>query len=64
MRVDKKTGSLPRREFLKGLTVGTAGAAAVALTGSPKKAVAAEDKASGGYRETDHVRKYYELARI
>ena len=63
MRDGKKPDSLPRREFLKGLTVGTAGAAAVALTGTPTKAVAAEDKASG-YRETDHVRKYYELARI
>ena len=63
MRDGKKPDSLPRREFLKGLTVGTAGVAAVALTTSPTTALAAEDKVSG-YRETDHVRKYYELARL
>lgn len=65
MKRSKEPKSLPRREFLKtaGLTAGAAGA--VALAGS--KAQAATESTPGestaGYRETDHVRKYYELAR-
>jgi len=63
----KAAKSLARREFLKsvGLTTGAVGAAAVALSSSPAKAaVAAPAKgAKTGYRETEHVRKYYESAR-
>lgn len=58
--------SLPRREFLKraGLATGAAGAAAVALkAGTPQAAQTASSESQGGYRETEHVRKYYDLAR-
>jgi len=63
----KAAKSLARREFLKtaGLTTGAVGAAAVALS-SPKAKAAGATPAKGeqtGYRETEHVRKYYELAR-
>ena len=54
-----------RRDFLKqaGLIAGTAGVAAV--VGKPKAAAAADADAKGlGYRETEHVRTYYELAKF
>jgi hypothetical protein len=65
---ESKTKSVPRREFLKaaGLTSGAVGAAAVALSATPARA--AKDQATGtkdaGYRETEHVLKYYETARF
>jgi len=56
--------SLPRRDFLKaaGIAGGAAGLAA-ALTTKSAKAAAPEAGKSSGYRETEHVRKYYESAR-
>ena len=53
-----------RRSFLKLAGAGVAASgAAVAAAGSP--AVAAESKPREGlYRETDHVKRYYELARF
>ena len=55
----KEIRSTSRRDILKlaGLAVGVAGAAAAA---SPAKAAVPVERAKdGGYRETDHVRKYY-----
>lgn len=54
-----------RRDFFKKAGIG-AGAAAVAVTASSAGAVeatSAQPKTSG-YAETDHVRKFYELARF
>ena len=57
-----------RRQFLK--TVGVAGGAiaAAAVTGEAVAEVAeetsTEKKGSQGYRKTDHVRAYYDSARI
>ena len=63
----KEIESRERRDFLKkaGLGAGAAGVAAAALT-STEAAEAAVKKGSrsAGYRETDHVKKYYELARF
>lgn len=59
----KEIRSTSRRDLLKlaGLAVGVAGVAAAA---TPAKAAVPVERASdGGYRETEHVRKYYELAR-
>ena len=59
----KEIRSTSRRDLLKlaGLAAGVAGAAAAVGTAKASAPIArAED---GGYRETDHVRKYYELAR-
>ncbi len=67
MSKSKQPKSLLRREFLKtaGLATGAAGAAAVVLSGPAKAAMPTDsDGKSGGYRETDHVRKYYELSRF
>jgi hypothetical protein len=54
-----------RRNFFKKAGIG-AGAAAVAVTASKAGAVEAVTPTSkgSGYSETDHVRKYYELARF
>jgi nitrous oxide reductase len=62
----KEKKSLPRRDFLKaaGLTGGAAGLAAVALTTKSAKAAVPETGAKSGYQETEHVKKYYELARF
>jgi len=60
-----------RRDFLKaaGVTGGAAAVAAVALSSKSVKAAVPESGKSSGYRETDyreteHVKKYYELARF
>ena len=55
-----------RRNFLKraGLAVGTAGVVTVAGSG-PAVAGATEARPQrSGYRETEHIRTYYELARF
>ena len=53
-----------RRSFLKLAGLGAAGTAA-ALTGAPAGAAASGAAGpSDGYSETDHVRKFYELARF
>ncbi|MCB2102461.1 MAG: twin-arginine translocation signal domain-containing protein [Rhodobacterales bacterium] len=66
---DKTDKAAPsRRSFLKaaGLGAGAAGVAAVALKGTEAEAAAApkDGTTRAGYRETEHVRKYYELARF
>jgi len=64
MRKDKEGAvRVDRRNFLKGagLAIGAAGAAAVPVSEAVAKSDAPQE--SAGYRETDHVRKYYELAR-
>ncbi len=55
-----------RRDFLKaaGVTGGAAGVAAIALTSKSVKAAVPETGKSTGYRETEHVKKYYETARF
>lgn len=64
----RKTAAIDRRDFFRkaSLGVGVAGAAAAGLSAS--KAEAAEpvaDASNGaGYRETAHVKKFYELSRL
>lgn len=56
--------SLPRRDFLKAAGLaGGAGVAAVALTAKSSQAAAPAGQKESGYRETEHIRKYYESAR-
>ncbi len=59
----KEIRSTSRRDLLRmaGLAAGVAGAAAAA--GTAKAAAPVEREKDGGYRESEHVRKYYELAR-
>lgn len=67
MKDDTTIKSTDRRDFIKkaGLGVGAAGAVAIGL---PKSGDAAEAGAgkpgSKGYRETDHVKRFYASARF
>jgi len=56
---------LARRDFFKkaGLTAGVAGVAAAGAV-SEAKAATPSAKEKVGYRETEHVKTYYELARF
>jgi len=64
MRDDGKSVGTDWRNFLRlaGLGVAAGGAAVV---GGPGEAKAAEtSETSDGYRETEHVKTYYKLARF
>ncbi|MBO6947097.1 MAG: twin-arginine translocation signal domain-containing protein [Rhodospirillales bacterium] len=65
MKKTEKSDSLARRDFLKGAGVaGVAGIATAALSGNEAQAALPEDRKTSGYRETEHVMKYYELSRF
>ncbi len=69
MMTDRKDiQSIKRRDFMKkaGLGVGAVGAVAVGLpkTSAAASSGAGERPGSSGYRETEHIKTYYELARI
>lgn len=61
-----KPKSLPRRDFLKkaGMTTGAAAGAAVVMSATSAQAALPDEAPKGDYQETDHVRKYYELAKF
>lgn len=66
MSTTKEETRPDRRSFLKALSVGAAGATAVAGLATPVEAVAAEsasDKRKKRYRETDHVKAFYRTNR-
>lgn len=62
---DKKAEGLGRRDFLTvaGVGVGAVGVAVLAGSASAPAAAAAA-KPDSGYRETEHVRRFYQLARF
>ncbi len=66
MKREKDIKSPERRSFFKKAGLG-AGAVGVVALGLPETAAAAElgaGKTGGsGYRETDHVKRYYAIAR-
>jgi len=68
MSKKKEETSVGRRDFFRkaGLGVGAAGAAAVGLAAERGAAAEPAEPAPGsaGYRETAHVKKYYELSRF
>lgn len=53
-----------RRGFLKLAGVGTLAASAAAVAGETAQAADGAQEAGDGYRETKHVKTYYELARF
>lgn len=66
---DKRADGVDRRGFLRGIGFGAAGAgAAAALVAGHASAEAADDVTikgrASGYRETAHIRRYYDLARF
>jgi len=62
----KRITSIKRRDFLKAAGFGGVAGAAAAVTGLSTAEAATLDEGArdGAYRETAHVRKYYELARF
>ena len=68
MSEKKKKAAVGRRDFFKkaGLGAGAASAVAVGLAGRKAGAAAPSPGTanSAGYRESPHVKKYYELARF
>jgi hypothetical protein len=65
MKTRKEKQRVARRDLLKFAGLGgVAGAAALTATAGNNEAAAAEDVKSGGYRETQHVRTYYDLAKF
>ncbi|MBM3572587.1 MAG: formate dehydrogenase [Alphaproteobacteria bacterium] len=65
MKDKKDAKAVARRDFFRTATVGAgaAGAAALGLTGTKAAAKSAPASATG-YRETEHVKKVYALARF
>ncbi len=69
MNEEKEKREISRRNFLRGAAMGggIAGIAAAAVaTGTPAQAKTenATGRVEAGYRETEHVRRVYELSRF
>lgn len=66
MKRKKQTQGVGRRDLLRLAGLGSAAGAAAVVVGSRRKAEAAvEDvRKDSGYRETEHVRTYYDLAKF
>lgn len=66
MKRKKQTQGVGRRDLLRLAGLGGAVGAAAVVVGSRRKAEAAvEDvRKDSGYRETEHVRTYYDLAKF
>lgn len=68
MKRNKDLKSAGRRDFFKkaGAGLGLAGAVAAGLASGTAAAEVKLDRGSksAGYRETDHVKRYYELAKF
>ena len=67
MSAGNKKAGLERRDFLRVMGAGAAGAAAAVplLAAGPSQAVeTADQRVKQRYRETDHVKKYYETNRF
>ena len=61
---DKGSAACGRREFLRGAGLGALGAATATAAGPVEPAAAeAAQAAPAGYRETNHVKKYYAAAK-
>lgn len=65
MKKDKANAETDRRSFLKLAGAGVVGTGAVAASSVvPAEAEAVKPVEGHGYRETEHVRRYYELAKF
>lgn len=62
---DQEPKQPSRRSLLKTLALGAAAAGTAGMTAGAAKAAPAQSGArqEAGYRETDHVRRYYQTAR-
>lgn len=66
MKKEAKGKAADRREFLKlaGVSAATGGVALVSAVTPAAAAITEEDKDSDLYRETQHIKTYYDLARF
>jgi hypothetical protein len=67
MNAESKKPGIERRDFLRVMGAGTAGAAAALplLAAGPAQAKESpEERIKQRYRETDHVKKYYQSNRF
>lgn len=64
MKKDQETTTTKRRDFLKFASVGAVSGAAAAVVGAPAVEAKVESETAAGYRETDHVKQVYDLARF
>lgn len=62
MERETKQAAIGRRAFLKAAGAGTAAGAAAAAMGAAGPAAAEPARDDAAYRETEHVRRYYDLA--
>ncbi len=61
---DRKLDKPARRELLKSAALGAAAVTTAGLaSGAAAAGVPKAETDGAGYRETDHIRRYYELAR-
>ena len=61
----KRKTAIGRRDFFTKAGAGAVGAAAAGLVATQSAAAATKpDEGGAGYKETAHVKKYYELARM
>lgn len=60
----EKEAAPDRRAFLKMASVGTLASGAVAVAGGAAQASEEIQVEGSGYRETDHVKRVYELSRF
>jgi hypothetical protein len=63
MKQTRKEPVADRRSFLKLAGAGAAAGGAALVTGESKAEARATESKEQLYRETDHIRRYYELAR-
>lgn len=65
--MSEKTNKAARRDFLRGTATGTLLVAAAAAVGAPRQAWAKpetkEERKKSRYKETDHVKRYYQTNR-
>jgi nitrous oxide reductase len=65
MKAETKKQRVARRDLLKVAGLGgVAGAAALASKAGKAEAATGEEVKGSGYRETEHVRTYYDLAKF
>ena len=68
MSSNKSGADMKRRGFMLAGSVGAAGVVAIAVAPALKQAVPAIAKKAvpegAGYQDTEHVRTYYDLARV
>ncbi len=65
MKTRKDSQKVARRDLLKLAGLGSVtGAALVATSAGTAGAATETDRKDSGYRETEHVRTYYELAKF